>query len=186
MNIRYGHTLSGVALDTVPSHFLGFISGVVQHLHIEKLGGVIESRDGLDETFEHVALVVNGQLNGDARPLGNRGRLRGNIFRVRVVVVTQPIAVQAIQRQDEKHDEVGNHHCQVEAIGVVNARKGAIGDFVPVMAERTLRGQQRYERWSLHDSLYTGLLSGSQARPEGIIIVQNWSETWLREGEKIR
>jgi hypothetical protein len=62
--------------------------------------------------------------------------------------------VQPIERQNKKHDEVGNHHRQVEAIGVVDARKGAIGDFVPVMAERTLRGQQSYERWSLHDSLY--------------------------------
>jgi hypothetical protein len=62
--------------------------------------------------------------------------------------------MQPIQRENKKHDEVRNHHRQIETIGVVHARKGAIGDFVPVMAEGTLRGQQIYERWSLHDSLY--------------------------------
>jgi hypothetical protein len=36
---------------------------------------------------------------------------------------------------------------------VVHARKGAISDFLPVVAERALCGQQWNERWGLHDSL---------------------------------
>ena len=69
MNIGYGQALSGETLDAVARHLLRFIGGIVQDLHIEKLRWVIEARDGLDETLDHVALVVNGQLNGDARPL---------------------------------------------------------------------------------------------------------------------
>jgi hypothetical protein len=40
------------------------------------------------------------------------------------------------------------------------------------MAERTLRDQQRYERWSQHDSLYADPHFNPRA-PASMIIVQN-------------
>ena len=49
----------------------------------------------------------------------------------------------AINSEDEQDDEVGNHHRQVEQIGVIEADEGAVGDLVPVLAERNrMSGEQ--------------------------------------------
>ena len=47
----------------------------------------------------------------------------------------------------EQNDEIGNHHRQVERVGVVNPGKGFVGDFVPVVAEAAL-GHRREIKWS--------------------------------------
>ena len=44
----------------------------------------------------------------------------------------------AICGQDEKNDEVRDHHGQVKSIGMINAAEGAIRKLVPVVAQRTL------------------------------------------------
>jgi hypothetical protein len=43
--------------------------------------------------------------------------------------------METVNREDEKHEEVGNHHREVEGIGVIDAGKGLVGELVPVMAE---------------------------------------------------
>ena len=46
--------------------------------------------------------------------------------------------MQPVERQDEQHDEVGDHHCQIEGVGVVHPGESAVRDLVPVVAQRTL------------------------------------------------
>ncbi len=53
--------------------------------------------------------------------------------------------MEAVNREDQKDDEVGNHHREVESIGVVDAGKGSIGDFVPIVANGVLRRESNRE-----------------------------------------
>jgi len=55
--------------------------------------------------------------------------------------------METVDRQNEKHDEVGDHHRHVESIGVVDAGKGSVSDLVPIVAKRVLsRDSNREER----------------------------------------
>ncbi len=47
--------------------------------------------------------------------------------------------MEAVNRQDEKHDEVGKHHREVEGIGMVDPGKSPIGDLVPIVVDGILR-----------------------------------------------
>ena len=46
--------------------------------------------------------------------------------------------MQPINRQDKEDDEIGNHHREVEGVGVVDASERRVGNLVPVMADRIL------------------------------------------------
>ena len=93
MDVGDGHALRGEALHTVAGDFLSFVGGVVEDLHVEQLGRVIETGDGFDQALDDVPLIINGKLNGDARPLGDRRRRGRNIFGVLVIIVDQPVTV---------------------------------------------------------------------------------------------
>ena len=95
-------------------------------------------RNRFDEPLDHIALVENRELNGDARPVLDFGRGRRNIFRISKIVVDQPVAMKPIDRQDKQHDEVGNHHREIEGVCVIDSRKSLIRDLVPVMTGRIL------------------------------------------------
>jgi len=139
VNIADGHARGGVALDAGSSDFAGFVGGIVEDLHVKEFAWVVETRDGFDKALNDVAFIENGKLNGDARPLFDFGRRAGNVFAVLVVVVDEPISMEAVASEDDEDDEVGNHHREVEGVSVVHARKGAIGELVPVPAHTTLR-----------------------------------------------
>ena len=115
-----------------------FVGRIVENLDIQELRGVVETRDSVNQALDDVALIVNGELDGDTRPGSDRGRRGRNVFRVLIVIVDQPVAMQAVKRENAQHQEVGNHHHHVEGIGVIDARKRPVGELVPVMAERTL------------------------------------------------
>jgi len=52
------------------------IVGVVQHLDLQAVPGVVQAADGIDEPPGHVHLVVQWQLDGDQGPPGGRRRQR--------------------------------------------------------------------------------------------------------------
>src|SRR5262249_48202108 len=60
-------TLRGETLDAIAGHLLRLVGGVVQNLNVQQLARIVETRDGFDEAFDHVALIENRELNGDAR-----------------------------------------------------------------------------------------------------------------------
>ena len=59
-----------VALDAGARDLLRFVGGIVEHLDLEQLARIIETRDGVDQALDHVALVVDGKLYGNLGPLG--------------------------------------------------------------------------------------------------------------------
>src|SRR6202521_1374104 len=95
MDVDDGHTLRSVSLDAGASHLLGIVRRVVENLHFQEIGRVVEVGGGFDETLDHVAFIEDRQLYCDAGPLGDRRRSRGNVFGEHEEVVTQQVAMQA-------------------------------------------------------------------------------------------
>src|SRR5262249_39174377 len=93
-------------------------------------------------------LVENWKLDGDAGPLGDGGRGAGDVLAVFVVVIHQPVTMQAIDCQDDEYDEVRDHHHQVEGVGVINTREGSVGELVPVVVGGVLSDQNQPERYA--------------------------------------
>jgi hypothetical protein len=56
----------GVAFYQRSSYFYGFIGGIVEQLDIELFTGIIQAADGLQQTLDHVLLIEDRQLDGDA------------------------------------------------------------------------------------------------------------------------
>ena len=139
MNVGDGHALRGVTIDAGFCDFAGFVGGVIEDLDVEKLARVIKAGNSFDEAFDHVALIENWKLDGDAGPFFDCWRRARNVLAVFVVIVDEPVSVEAVPREDDEDDEVGNHHREVEGIGVVYAREGAVGELVPITAHTTLR-----------------------------------------------
>ena len=81
-------------------------------------------------------MVTFGQMQN------RRGRGR-NIFAIGVVVVEQHVAMQAVRRQDKQHDEIRNHHGEIEGVGVIDAAERSIGEFMPVLAKTRLMGREQ-------------------------------------------
>src|SRR6202165_4984958 len=105
------------------SHLLGIVRRVVENLHVQEIGRVVEVGGGFDETLDHVAFIEDRQLYCDEGPLGDSRRSRGNVFGVHEVVVDQPVAMQAVNREDKEDNEIRNHHREIEGVGMVDAYK---------------------------------------------------------------
>ena len=85
---------------------LRLVGRVVQDLDLQALRGVVQARRRVDETLDHVQLVVDGKLHGDERDVvvvvDPRRRRPGPISCIKVEQVG---AVQAVGAQaDEKHE----------------------------------------------------------------------------------
>src|SRR5690242_16766675 len=55
-----------VAFHQIAGDILRFIGGVVQDLDVEPMFRVVERADRLDQTFNYVLLVENGELYGNS------------------------------------------------------------------------------------------------------------------------
>lgn len=51
--------------------------------------------------------------------------------------------MQAVRRQDEQHDEIRNHHGQVECVGMINVAECFVGQLVPILDNRALLGREQ-------------------------------------------
>lgn len=49
----------------------------------------------------------------------------------------------AVHRQDEQHQEIRNHHGQIERVGMINAAEGAVGKPMPELAKRAVMGREQ-------------------------------------------
>lgn len=141
MNVDNGEALGRMAFDAGAGDLAGFVGGVVQDLDVEKLAGIVKTGHSVNQAFNNVALVKDRKLDSDTRPALNFGRSSWDVFGVDVIVVDEPIAVQAVEREDEQNQEVGDHHCDVKGVGVIDAIESAIGELVPILAKRGLGGK---------------------------------------------
>jgi len=146
MNVDDRHALGGVALDASARYLASLVGGIVEDLNVKQFAGVIEAGDGFDEALDYVAFIKDRKLNGDAGPMFDFGRGAGDVFRVDVIVVDEPITVKTVGSKDEKYEEVGNHHCQIEGVGVIDAAESAVRELVPEMAKGGLRREKCCDR----------------------------------------
>lgn len=51
--------------------------------------------------------------------------------------------MQAVRRQDKQHDEIRNHHGEIEGVGVIDAAERSIGELMPVLAKTRLMGREQ-------------------------------------------
>ncbi len=143
VNVGDGHALGGMAVNAGFGDFAGFVGGIVEDLNVEKFARVVEARNSFDKALDDIALVENGKLNGDARPLFYFRRRAGNVLAVLIVVVDKPVAMKTVAGEDDEDDEVGNHHSKVEGVGVVDAGESAISELVPIAAQATLGKKEK-------------------------------------------
>lgn len=50
--------------------------------------------------------------------------------------------MQPVSRQDEKHDEIRNHHGQVKRVRVINTAKRSIRQLVPILDNRAFLDEE--------------------------------------------
>ena len=110
---------------------------VVEHLNFQPVAGVFDARHRFQQALHHVSLVVNRELDGNARqclelPLGLR-RLAAILH----VEINQTIAMNAVDRKDDQDGEIRNQDGKVKGIGLINAAKRVlVKDLVEIIAER--------------------------------------------------
>jgi hypothetical protein len=131
------------------------VSGVVEKLNLEAVSGVIEAAAGVKESVDNELLVEYRQLNGDERKIffgEGEGRLAG-VGLVALVAVVKPdelIAVDAVECQNDHHQEVGDEKAHVEGVPAVHVAESVISVVrFPVMSEPMLRGEEHGERIEL-------------------------------------
>lgn len=152
VDVRDRQALSGMACNASTGYLAGFVGGIVEDLNVEEFTRVVKARDGFHEALDDVPFVEDGQLDSDARPYFDFGRSSRDIFRIEVIIVDEPVAMKTIGRENKEDQEVGYGHGQIKGIGMVDAREGAVGELMPVMAERALREKnRRYEQPSGHE-----------------------------------
>src|SRR5262249_11096138 len=110
--------------------FLGdanrLVGGVIEHLDVELLFGVVKPAHRVQQSLDDELFVEDGKLHGDAWQLGKTPRrLGGAVPLVLVVEVNQHIAVDSIGRQQDEHREIGDQEQNVEGVGVIQALEGA-------------------------------------------------------------
>ena len=101
----------GVAFDHAARHLDGLIGGIVEYLDLQLLARIIDLADALHQPVDDVLLIEDGELNGDARQLGEvRRRVRHLVLAVLVIEVDELIAVHpgAGRKLSPRSHQVGN------------------------------------------------------------------------------
>ncbi len=103
-----GVTLRLEGTDFGGSDLARIIGRVIQHLNVEPLARIVERADAVDQPLDHIALVINRQLDGDLRP-----RARGSYrrcgccpFVIAEIEIQNPAAVQPVEGQQEDEEQI--------------------------------------------------------------------------------
>ena len=132
-----------MALDAIARNLLRLVGRIVEHLNVEQLARIIESRDGFDQPLDHVALVVDRQLHGNLGPVGDFGRRAGNILAILEIVVDQRVAMQPVHGQNHQHEEIRHHDGEVERVRLIETAEGGIDQPSKIDCNRVAaRGEQ--------------------------------------------
>ncbi len=130
-----------VAFDQVARDFDGFVGGIVEHLDVELLPRIFQLADRLQQPLDHILLIEDGQLHGDARQLLEVGRrVGGAVFLVLVIQINQNIAVHAVAGEQDQHNEIRNQQRAIECVRVVKALKSLIQQMLAEIGPNALGG----------------------------------------------
>ena len=132
-----------VAFDEGAGKGRGVVGGIVQHLNLEQLLGIVHLDGLFDQAFHHVAFVIERQLDGDTGQLFEAlGGLDGSLLLVLEIRADDVVAVQAVYGEDGQNGEVGNEHRPVEPRQLVNAGKRVVEDIL----NQPFGGRTRYQQ----------------------------------------
>ena len=113
-----------VALDQAARHGVGFVGGIVEHLNVEFLARIIQLADRLQQAFDDILLIEDRQLHRDQRQIFKmRGGFGGVVLAVLVIEIDEDVAVHAIPRQQNEHNEIRNQQREIESVRLVEPAK---------------------------------------------------------------
>jgi hypothetical protein len=108
-DVNYGQPLLSIVCSKGAGNFRGIISRVVEELNLQPIARVIKSANSLKEPANHIALIVDRQLNSHLRkvvvPRGsfecseNTAVLHQSFFTVAAKPQEQDIAVGSVQKK---------------------------------------------------------------------------------------
>jgi hypothetical protein len=116
-----------IPIDNGLRHLHRFIRGIVQHLDIELVLGIVDLADGFHQAVHHELLVVNRELDGHARKVFKLCRwLCGPVLAVAIIHPNQRIPMHAVTGQDHHHNEIRNEQRQIKAVRGVKTFEGPV------------------------------------------------------------
>ncbi len=105
----------------------GIVGGIVQHLDLQELLRIIHLDGLFDQPLHHVALVVQRQLYGDAgEGIEAACGFPGSVLLMLEIRANDIVPMQAVDRENGQHGEVGNQHRPIEPGQLVNSGKGIV------------------------------------------------------------
>ena len=103
-----GEPQGAIALHQRRGKWGGIVGGIVQHLDLEQLAGILDAGDLVNEPLDDIPFVEDGQLNGDRRQLREaHGRLAGGLLAVLEVGADDLVTMHAVDRKHGQDGEVG-------------------------------------------------------------------------------
>ena len=104
-------------------HDPSVVRRIVQHLDFQELPRIVNASDGFEQALHNIALVENGQLDGDRRQLFELLQRTGRVLLVLQVSVGQQITVDAVNRKDNKNRKVRDQNREIKGIRLVDSAK---------------------------------------------------------------
>ena len=105
-----------VTFDATGRETAGFVGRIVQYLYFQPVAGIVDAADGVDQPFDHVLFVVEGQLYGDHGgriAQGFRLYTPGPVL-IFVVQIHHQVPVDPVDREQEQDEEVEKYEDQRE------------------------------------------------------------------------
>ncbi len=134
----------GVALHQNAGHLNGFVGRVVQQLDVELFFRIVEPAHGVEQPVHHVLFVKDRQLHGDPRQVVEMSqRFRRLVLFVLVIKIDQPVAVRAVGRQDEQHDEIGNQQRQIKGIDLIKPLESLVQKMLAKVGQHAPGGKDQ-------------------------------------------
>src|ERR1035438_9424493 len=161
-----GEPQSAIALHQRRGKWGGVVGGIVQHLDLEQLAGILDAGDLVDEPLDDVPFVEDGQLNGDRRQLREAsGRLAGGLLAVLEVGADHLITMHTVDRKQGQDGEVRYQNRPVEPTQLVDAAKGVVEQAAHHAGCGRTRGQKcNGEQGGYHSAMYTIMVANRPSR----------------------
>ena len=116
-----------VTLADGGSDLFCLVGRVVENLNLEQITRVVEVGAGFDQAVNDKLLIKNRQLDGDARKLLEMaGRFLGGVLPVFVIEINELVAMQAVEGQNDHHDEIRDEQRGVEPVPAVEMLEGVV------------------------------------------------------------
>src|ERR1700732_794613 len=146
--VQVGNRMSqcGVAIHQNAGDLYGFVGRVVQQLDVELFFRIVEPAHGIEEPVDHVLLIKDRQLHGDAGQiieLEMSRWFRRLVLFVLVIKIDHPVALRTVRRQDDQDDEIGNQKRQIKGIDLVEPLKSLVQKMLAKVGYQALGGEDQ-------------------------------------------